>query len=140
MPLKKTHLTVPGKSYKKTIEYLYGLQRFGVKMGLTSIRAILSLLGEPQKAFPVVHVGGSNGKGSTSVMAASMLREAGYRVGLYTSPHLVRFNERIRVGRREIPNRSVVELVHRIVAAVESNQDKCAHLTFFEITTALAFL
>jgi dihydrofolate synthase / folylpolyglutamate synthase len=140
MPLKSAHLPVPGKSYKKTIEYLYGLRRFGVRMGLTSIRSILSLLGEPQKAFPVVHVGGSNGKGSTSVMLASMLREAGYRVGLYTSPHLVRFNERIRVGRREIPNRGIVDLTHRIASVIESNYDKSSNPTFFEITTALAFL
>jgi len=140
MPLNKSHLAVPGKSYKRTIEYFYGLQSFGVKMGLTSIRAMLSLLGEPQKAFPVVHVGGSNGKGSTSVMVASMLGAAGYRVGLYTSPHLVRFNERIRVGRREISNRSIVELTQRIVSAIESNAEMSGSPTFFEITTALAFL
>ncbi len=109
-------------------------------MGLTSIRSILSLLGEPQKTFPVVHVGGSNGKGSTSVMVASILRAAGYRVGLYTSPHLVRFNERIRVGRREIPNRCIVGLTHRIATAIESHSDKSSNPTFFEITTALAFL
>ncbi|MFQ5586269.1 MAG: bifunctional folylpolyglutamate synthase/dihydrofolate synthase [Thermodesulfobacteriota bacterium] len=138
MPLKKAHL--PGSSYQKTIDYLYGMKRFDGRMGLTAIKELLSHLGEPQRAFPVVHIGGSNGKGSTSVMVASMLREAGYRVGLYTSPHLVRFNERIRIGRREIPNRRVVELTRKIASRIESAGAGRVQPTFFEFTTALAFL
>ena len=108
-------------------------------MGLTSITELLTLLGEPHKAFHVLHVGGSNGKGSTAAMAASILTRAGYRVGLYTSPHLSRFNERIRVGGKNIPNRRVVELSRRI-ASVLTTDGVNLESTFFEFTTAMAFL
>ena len=137
MPINNVHL--PGTSYKKTIEYLYGLNRFGVKLGLTSISALLTLLDNPHEAFHVLHVGGSNGKGSTAAMTASLLIRAGYRVGLYTSPHLVRFNERIRVGGREIPNRKVVELSRKIASVLAKDGENLPS-TFFEFTTAMAFL
>ena len=117
-----------------TLEYLYGLQKFGIKLGLHNIRAILRSLGHPEKQFPSVHVAGTNGKGSTSSMIASVLTAAGYRVGLYTSPHLIRFNERIRINGKMISNADLVRYTEKVRSAVEKNR-----ATFFEATTAIAF-
>jgi dihydrofolate synthase/folylpolyglutamate synthase len=138
MPVKRNSL--PHPSYKRTIDYLYGMKRFGIRMNLKGIKTVLHLLDDPQRAFPSVHVGGSNGKGSTSAMLESILKCAGYRVGLYTSPHLIRFNERIRVDKREIPNRKVVELVDRIDSRLKAGGSRRINLTFFEFATAMAFL
>ena len=88
--------------YADTIEYLFGLQKHGMKFGLDNIRRLMALLGEPQKAFASIHVAGTNGKGSTSAMIESLLRTTGVRTGLFTSPHLVSFTERIRVDGEEI--------------------------------------
>jgi dihydrofolate synthase / folylpolyglutamate synthase len=76
-------------SYSLAIEYLYGLQQHGIKLGLETIRLLLEQVGNPQHALRVLHIGGTNGKGSTAAMAAAMLQHSGKRVGLYTSPHLV---------------------------------------------------
>src|SRR5438552_19019184 len=89
--------------YDTTLEHLYRLERFGIKLGLDNIRRLLSLLGDPHRGLKVLHVTGTNGKGSVCAYAASVLEKAGYRVGLYTCPHLVRLNERIRVHRTPIP-------------------------------------
>ncbi|MBI5894241.1 MAG: bifunctional folylpolyglutamate synthase/dihydrofolate synthase [Deltaproteobacteria bacterium] len=131
-------------SYKNILQYLYGLERFGIRLGLARVNALLKLLGNPHKKFPIIHVGGTNGKGSVSAMLASILQEAGCKVGLYTSPHLVRFNERIRIDGKEITNRKIVELTERI----RNNPPLIppflkggeGGLTFFEFTTAMAFL
>src|SRR5256885_3649356 len=96
--------------YQTTLEHLYRLERFGIKLGLDNIRQLLSLLGDPQRGLKVLHVTGTNGKGSVCVYAASVLQAAGYRVGLYTSPHLVRFNERIRVDGVSIADDDVLRL------------------------------
>jgi len=119
-------------------------------MGLGRIKALLKGLGNPQNRFPIIHVAGTNGKGSTSAMLSSILTRAGYRVGLYTSPHLERFTERIKINDREIPGERVVELVERIKRKVQGSRFKVQRgktkkpcnspLTFFEFTTALAFL
>ena len=125
---------MPTSSSHATLEYLYGLQKFGIKLGLHNIRAILRSLGHPEKRFPSVHIAGTNGKGSTSSMIASVLTAAGYRVGLYTSPHLIRFNERIRINGKMISNADLVRYTERVRSAVEKNR-----ATFFEVTTAIAF-
>jgi len=116
-----------------SLDYLYGLQRFGIKLGLDNIRTLLSRLGAPQQAMAIVHVAGTNGKGSTAAALAAILQAAGYRTGLYTSPHLQRFNERVRVDGAEIGDAEVVRLTERLRA-------QCSELpiTFFEFTTALA--
>src|SRR5437762_13925594 len=88
--------------YATTLEHLYRLERFGIKLGLENIRRLLSLLGDPHHDLRILHVTGTNGKGSVCAYAASVLQQAGYHVGLYTSPHLVRFNERIQVDRTPI--------------------------------------
>lgn len=117
-----------------SIAYLFALQKFGMKFGLRNIRALLRESGDPHRTFPSVHVAGTNGKGSTASMIAAILTAAGYRVGLYTSPHLVRFNERIRISGREIADRDVVRLVRLLRPAIDRHR-----ATFFEATTAMAF-
>jgi dihydrofolate synthase/folylpolyglutamate synthase len=122
-------------SYAAAIEHLYSLQQFGIKLGLDNIRRLTALLGHPQTRYRCVHIAGTNGKGSTAAMVAAVLQRAGYRVGLYTSPHLVEFRERIRVDGRMISEDAVSELTERVR---ELWSDPLAP-TFFEFTTALAF-
>jgi dihydrofolate synthase/folylpolyglutamate synthase len=117
-----------------TIGYLYSLQKFGMKFGLRNIRILLRAFGNPHKKFKSIHIAGTNGKGSTSAMIAAILTAAGYRVGLYTSPHLVAFNERIRINGLMIPDREIDRLTHRLRPDIER-----LHATFFEATTAIAF-
>src|SRR5882762_3373364 len=127
--------------YDTTLEHLYRLERFGIKLGLDNIRRLLSLLGDPQRGLKVLHVTGTNGKGSVCAYAASVLEKAGYRVGLYTSPHLVRFNERIQVNRTLIADEEVLRLWGGMQPAIRAMTASRAidHPTFFEVTTAMAF-
>jgi dihydrofolate synthase/folylpolyglutamate synthase len=123
-------------SYTDTIDFLYQLQWHGMRMDLTPVSRLLDAVGRPHERFAVLHVGGTNGKGSTAAMLASILREAGYSVGLYTSPHLVDFTERIRINGRPIDARDVVVLAELLRARMPDDLDP----TFFEFTTAMAFL
>lgn len=123
-------------TYSSAIEYLYGLQKHGIKLGLETMRTLLSRLDNPERRFKSLHIGGTNGKGSTAAMTAAMLQAAGYRVGLYTSPHLVDFRERIRVNQVMIVESQVAELTQRIRTIVPSDLTP----TFFELTTVMAFL
>ena len=123
------------ESYQVVLEYLYGLNRHGIKLGLDPTVALLKGLGNPQHRYVSLHIGGTNGKGSTAIMAATILQTAGYRVGLYTSPHLVDFRERIRVDGAMIPEERVIDLTHRIQDIAEQT----GPVTFFEFTTAMAF-
>ncbi len=127
--------------YQATLDHLYRLERFGIKLGLDNIRRLLSLLGDPHRDLKVLHVTGTNGKGSVCAYAASALVEAGYRVGLYTSPHLVRFNERIRVDGEPITDDDVLRLWSGMQPAIQAMTTARAidHPTFFEVTTAMAF-
>jgi dihydrofolate synthase/folylpolyglutamate synthase len=127
--------------YAATLDQLYRLERIGIKLGLDNIRKLLSLLGDPHLRLRAIHVTGTNGKGSVSATSASVLREAGYRVGLYTSPHLVRFNERIQVNGAPIPDEDIVRLWSGMQPAIESMVEERSinHPTFFEVTTAMAF-
>src|SRR5205809_8104902 len=127
--------------YDTTLEHLYRLERFGIKLGLDNIRRLLSLLGDPHHGLKVLHVTGTNGKGSVCAYAASVLEKAGYRVGLYTSPHLVRFNERIQVNRTPITDDDVLRLWSGMQPAIRAMTAARAidHPTFFEVTTAMAF-
>jgi len=127
--------------YDTTLEHLYGLERFGIKLGLDNIRRLLSLLGDPHHGLKVLHVTGTNGKGSVCAYAASVLENTGYRVGLYTSPHLVRFNERIQVNRKPIADEEVLRLWSGMQPAIRAMTAARAidHPTFFEVTTAMAF-
>ena len=123
------------------LKELYGLERFGIKLGLDVVRNLLHRLGDPQDAFPAIHVTGTNGKGSTCAFLASIFRAGGYCVGLYTSPHLVRFNERIRVDGAMISDGDVARLYQEIKphAAAMAARNETDQPTFFEVTTAMAF-
>lgn len=121
--------------YRESLAYLYALQRFGIKLGLDNIRLILRRLNHPQRDYPIVHVAGSNGKGSVCAGLAAILRQAGCRVGLYSSPHLHSFTERIQIDGQPISEEEVVALI----GAVKKVCDDIP-VTFFEFTTAMALL
>jgi dihydrofolate synthase/folylpolyglutamate synthase len=119
---------------KTALEKLFALHTFGVKLGLDNIKNFLSFIGNPQLKLKAIHLAGSNGKGSTAAFIASILMEAGYKVGLYTSPHFVLFNERILINGAQIDDKTVAEFISLHWDYISEHQ-----LTFFEVTTALAF-
>ncbi len=121
-------------NYNETLDYLYSLQKSGIKFGLENTKKLLEFLGNPQNSFKSIHIAGTNGKGSTSSLIASVLSKLNYRVGLYTSPHLVRFNERIRIDGNEIEDSYLVDKVILLKDLIEKIKP-----TFFEVTTAIAF-
>lgn len=134
-------LALASMDYEAALEQLYGLERIGIKLGLDNIRKLLALLGNPHRGLKAVHVTGTNGKGSVSASTASILRKAGHRVGLYTSPHLVHFNERVRVDGVPIADADVLRLWSGMQPAIEAMvaERSIYRPTFFEVTTALAF-
>jgi len=113
---------------------MYGLRRFGIKLGLSTIQQILSGLGNPHHRYASIHVAGTNGKGSVASFLAAILKASGYKVGLYTSPHLVRFNERICVNNEQISDIEVVSAFQAVTDVHGGDRDP----TFFEYTTAMA--
>ena len=119
--------------FRESLEFLYGLQRFGIKLGLANTRTLLERAGTPQQHFLCVHVAGTNGKGSTAAFLAAILQEAGLRVGLYTSPHLQSFGERIRINGVEISEDAVAALTEKIRFLSAE-----IPVTFFEFTTVMA--
>jgi dihydrofolate synthase/folylpolyglutamate synthase len=122
-------------TYAASLQFLYGLHMHGIKLGLDTIKSLLDRIDRPDRGYPTFHIGGTNGKGSTAAMVASMLQAGGYRVGLYTSPHLVDFRERIRVDGELMTPDAVVDWTERLHAAMGETLDP----TFFEFTTAMAF-
>ncbi|MCD6262947.1 bifunctional folylpolyglutamate synthase/dihydrofolate synthase [Candidatus Bathyarchaeota archaeon] len=129
------------RTYKETLKWLFGLRRFGSKPGLKNIRYLLSRIGDPHERFKSVHVTGTNGKGSTTAMVASILQAEGYKVGRFTSPHLSSFTERIVVNGRQIPPGDVVRIVEEIRPVIGEmvRTPGLRHPTFFEVVTAIAF-
>ncbi|OPX59277.1 MAG: bifunctional folylpolyglutamate synthase/ dihydrofolate synthase [Methanomassiliicoccales archaeon PtaB.Bin215] len=127
------------QALREDLQWLYSLESTGIKLGLSNVRLLLKELGDPQERFGTIHVAGSNGKGSVSAMGASILRSAGYRTGLYTSPHLVRFTERMTVDGKEMSEACLAKHVTEM-RELASSARVPRPLTFFEITTALAFL
>ena len=126
-------------AYQQSLEYLYGLEKYGMIFGLTQVRRILRAIGDPHKGIQTIHIGGTNGKGSTAAMMAAILERAGYRVGLYTSPHLVQFTERIQVNGKQIAKEEVAALTGWMREKVEEAAIR-SPFTFFDFTTALALL
>ncbi len=125
---------VTDKSIDPLLQYLFGLERKGIKVGLGHTKELLKRCQHPEDTFRAIHVAGTNGKGSTCTMIASMLREQGLTVGLYTSPHLIKFNERIRVNGIPISDNDIIDFVQQHQHDIEEIQS-----TFFETTTAMAF-
>lgn len=122
--------------YAEAIEYLFSLQQFGAIMGLERARELARQVGNPQECLQFIHVAGTNGKGSTCAMLEGIYRQAGRKVGLYTSPHLVSFAERIQVNRQLIPEPDVARLTSKIKPHIE----KIGAVTFFEAVTIMAML
>ncbi len=120
--------------HKDLLEQLFSLRRFGIRPGLERIGKILEDVGNPQNKIKAIHIAGTNGKGSISSLLASIYKEAGYKVGLYTSPHIYSFNERIRINGVPISDEDLEPLVIKFLKYADTLQ-----ATFFEITTAVAF-
>lgn len=126
---------------KTAVDYIHSLGRFSGTPGLHRIRALCAALGDPQDGLKFVHLAGTNGKGSTACMLDSVLRAAGYHVGLYTSPYLVQFHERIRVDGAMIPDADLTRLSARVAQACKGlTLPEGEQIGEFEFTTALAFL
>lgn len=128
-------------TYEEALAFLRDLTKFGYNLGLGRITQLLHLLGNPQDRLKVIHIGGTNGKGSTSAMVTSILKAAGYRVGLFSSPHLHRYTERMTINGQEIPETAVASLMTEIRPLLEKMvQEGFEHPTEFEVNTALALL
>lgn len=124
-------------NYQEALAYINGVEFFGSKPGLERIGELLEKLGNPQKELKFVHIAGTNGKGSCAAMTASVLKAAHYKTGLYTSPYLYRFNERMQIGGKQIDDDVLSELVTRVQPVAEAMDE---HPTEFELMTAVALL
>lgn len=133
---------VISQSYRKALDWIHSTGRFGMNQGLERINELLNRLGNPHHNLRYLHIGGTNGKGSTAAMIASVLKACGYRAGLYTSPYLVSFTNRFSVDGEDISPRELVELVNRVRPLVEqvARDPRLGQPTEFEVVTALAFL
>ena len=120
-----------------SVDALFARTAYGIKPGLEVIAALLEKLGNPERELKIIHVAGTNGKGSVCAMIESVLRASGLKTGLYTSPHLFRFNERFRINGKEISNADLEKLIHDVESAAQTLETRPA--TFFEISTAMAF-
>lgn len=128
-------------NYTEALNYIHGTYKFGSKLGLENIKSLMDALGNPQKRLKFVHVAGTNGKGSTSSMIASVLSEAGYRTGLYTSPFIEKFNERMQINGCMIPDNELAEITDIVKSKIDMLiSEGHAHPTEFEVVTAIGFL
>jgi dihydrofolate synthase / folylpolyglutamate synthase len=123
--------------YQEALDYLYSLTHSGIKLGLQNTSRLLQYFDNPQLSIRTIHIAGTNGKGSTAAISESILRAAGYKTGLYTSPHLLDFRERIQINRNLIEKQDITRLIQTIKNAVEKLE---IPVTFFELGTVLAFL
>jgi len=121
-------------------EWIDSFHKFGVKLGLERIRYICEKLGNPQDDYKIVHVGGTNGKGSVCRVLGSILKESGYKVGVYTSPHLERFSERMTINNKEISEKDLIFIFKKIKSIIDEMKEKDIAPTYFEIVTAISFL
>lgn len=128
--------------YNATRDYLYSLKHQGAKYGIDRMRCFVDALGHPERAFPVIHVAGTNGKGSTCSMLESIYRANGYTTGLYSSPHLVRQGERVQVNREILDEADIVAYTQQLKPVAEriGANDPDDHPSFFEFMTAMALL
>ncbi len=130
------------RSYRQALDWIHSTRRFGMNQGLERISLLLDRLGNPHQGLRYIHIGGTNGKGSTAAMIAAVLQSCGYRAGLYTSPYLVSFTNRFSVNGEDISPRELVDLVDRVrpVVAAVARDPRLGQPTEFEVVTALAFL
>ena len=119
------------------LDELYSYSLFGIKLGLDNIQKICDELGNPEKKYKIIHITGTNGKGSTSTIIETVLLEAGYSVGKYTSPHILKFNERIRANGKDISDEDIALTYEKVKNAIKNIG---ITPTFFEVTTAMMFL
>lgn len=127
--------------YREALAWIHSIGRFGMNQGLQRIEALLGYLGDPHKKIKFLHIGGTNGKGSTAALAASVLQAAGYRTGLYTSPYLEQFTDRMSVNGKEISKTDLTDLVCVVRPLVEkiAQDSALGQPTQFEVVTAIAF-
>lgn len=127
-------------NYNEALQFIHESHKFGMRLGLDNIKKLLELLGDPQNNLKIIHVAGTNGKGSTCSFISSILKESGYKVGLYTSPFLETFTERIRVNGENIREEEVGKIVSLIKEKIEIMvSEGYSYPTEFEIVTAMAF-
>lgn len=128
------------EDYIQVIKYLNSLERFGIQLGLERITKLLELLGNPHQGLKCIHIAGTNGKGSVTTFISQILKNAGFKIGTYTSPHLISYTERITINGISIPEVQVAEIISKkILPAINILIRHFTHPTYFEITTALAF-
>ena len=127
-------------NYKESVEYIHSLLQFGIKPGLERISMLLSALCNPQDKIKTVHIAGTNGKGSTSTHIANILTAAGHKTGLYTSPYVLSFCERIQIDGESISEESLADAVTKVRTEIEELNEKGIVITEFEAITAVAFL
>ena len=120
---------------EQSLNYIHGLYRKGTKPSLHRVAYLLEKLGNPQKKLKFIHIAGTNGKGSTASMTASILEKAGYRTGLFTSPYIYRFNERMQINGQQIHDETVISLTKKIRAIAETMEEPP---TEFDFVTAMA--
>jgi len=135
-------MSVELPDYAAVQDYLFGLKARGMKFGIDRMRLLATAIGHPERAVPVIHLAGTNGKGSTAAMLDSILRAAGSKVGLYTSPHLVRLGERVQVNRTILSEEEITAYTRELLPVAErlAANDPDDHPSFFEFMTAMAFL
>jgi len=128
-------------TYEEALSYIHNTLKFGIKPGLERIEELMARLGDPQEKLRIVHIAGTNGKGSTATMISSVLIKAGYKTGLFTSPYIVDFCERIQINGTYISHELLSEVTERVKAVVEKmTADGFEHPTEFELITAIAFV
>jgi len=141
-PTAATTAAAVFRDYAAVQDYLFGLKARGAKFGIDRMLSWVGALGHPERATPVIHVAGTNGKGSTAAMLDAIFREAGWRTGLYTSPHLVLLGERVQVNRERLDEAEIIDYTNllRPVAEAVSRENPDDHPSFFEFMTAMAFM
>ena len=127
-------------TYDQALQYIKQVENFGIKPGLSRIEKLLSVLGNPQNNLKFIHIGGTNGKGSTTTMTANALNYAGYKVGKYISPYVYEFGERISIDNVNISPEKLAIYVEKIKQAIQLNDLASDHPSEFEIITTIAFL
>lgn len=127
-------------TYEQALQYVNSLSKFGIEPGLSRIKKLLDILGNPQNDLKFIHVAGTNGKGSTCAYISSILSCSGFKTGLFISPFIIDFRERMQINKQMIPKKDLIELINYIIPFVNNMADNGEFITEFELITAIAFL